>query len=91
MTTIKASTQRGQRFLDAYRRSHNTTLGDCYGSYSTDKARADRDCRDTMLRTGGSGYRILSYNQNVFTCGWITKEGDLRVETHCNTYLVTEN
>lgn len=90
MITIRATTKKGQDFLDAYRRSRNTRLSDCYGRYSTDKARADRECREKMIKTGGEGYRILSYNQNVFTCGWRTTDGNLQVETHCNTYLVTE-
>ena len=91
MITIKASTKRGQDFLAAYRRSTKTSLRDCYASFSTEKSRAEHDCKETMKKTGGEGYRILSHNQNVFTCGWITPEGDLRVETHCNTYIVKED
>ena len=91
MITIKASTKRGQDFLAAYRRSTKTSLRDCYASFSTEKARAERDCKAKMNETGGEGYRILSHNQNVFTCGWKTADGDLRVETHCNTYIVKED
>ena len=90
MITIKASTKRGSDFLAAYYRSRDTRLSDVYGRYSTEKSRAEADCKKTMLETGGSGYRILSHNSNVFTCGWITKDGNLRVETACNTYLVID-
>ena len=43
-----------------------------------------------MRETGWSGYRILSHNQSYFTVGWITKDGNLRVETASNTYLVID-
>ena len=90
MITIKASTKRGSDFLAAYYRSRDTRLSDVYGRYSTEKARAERDCLDTMRETGWSGYRILSHNQSYFTVGWITKDGNLRVETASNTYLVID-
>ena len=92
MKTIKASSQKRQMYLDAYRRaSGRTSLRDCYRTYSTEKARAERDLRKEMNETGGDGFRILSASRFFFTCGWKTSDGDLRVETFSNSFLVIDD
>ena len=91
MTTIKASSKRGQDYLAAYNRSRKTSLRDCYASFSTEKSRAERDLRIIMNETGGEDFRILSASRFFFTCGWRTADGDLRVETVSHTYIIKED
>ena len=87
MQTIKSTTQRGANFINAYNNSTNYTLSECYGRYSCDKARAERECREMKARENGQGFKIMSYNSFGFTCGWLVAEG-LRVETACGSYLI---
>ena len=87
METIKSTTKRGENFVNAYNRSANYCLMDCYGRYSTEKARAERDCRQKAENEGGNGFKIISFNTFGFTCGWLVPDG-LRVETACGSYLV---
>lgn len=88
MTTIKSTTKKAQQYLDAYRASNRTRLSDCYGRYSDDKEKADKQCRAWMKEEGGEGYRILSFCRNFFTVGWKNPDGNLRVETPSNSYLI---
>ena len=90
MKKIRSTSQRGQMYLEAYRRSNNSRLSDCYGRYSTEKGRAERDLIREMNETGGSGFKILSHSHFFFTCGWITADGDLRVETVSNSFLIVD-
>ena len=87
METINKTTKRGQRFINGYNRSRKTDLYDCYGRFSCEKARAQRDCREKMEREGGEDFRIIGYNSCAFSCGWMTAEG-LRVETVGGSYIV---
>lgn len=87
MQTINANTKRGAALVAAYNRSNNFTLSDCYGRFSHEKARAEKDCREKMTRENGHGFTITSYNTFGFSCGWKTADG-LRIETPCNSYLV---
>lgn len=87
MKTINANTIKGQNFIKAYKCSTTTELWEAYGSYSTDKAVADRNCRKRMSEEGGEGYRIISACRFFFTCAWQVAEG-LRVETAKGSYLV---
>ena len=87
MKTINANTIKGQNFINAYNRSRNTSLWDVYGTFSADKARADKDCRRKMIEEDGEDYRIISANTFAFSCAWRTPAG-LRVETSVNSYLV---
>ena len=87
MKTINSTTKKGQNFIESYNRSRATSLSDCYGRFSTEKSRAERDCRRWMDDENGEDFRIISFNTFGFTCGWMTADG-LRVETACNSYLV---
>lgn len=88
MKTLNPDTKKAQGYLDAYRRSRHTRLSDCYGSYSTDKARADKECRSWMEDEGGEGYRIISFCRNFFSVAWRNPDGALRVETPSSSYLI---
>ena len=87
MKTIKSTTARGARFVDAYNRSRYSRLFQVYGSYSTAKACAEQDCRRWCYEENGHDFRIISYNCMQFTAAWKTDAG-LRVETAAGSYLV---
>ena len=87
MKTINANTKAAARFIDAYNRSRDYSLMDCYGRYSYAKARAEMDCRAMMQIEGGDGFKIMSYNTFGFTCGWWVGDA-LRVETPSNSYKI---
>ena len=87
MITIKSTTKRGAGFVASYNRSNRSRLSDCYGKYSTEKARAESNCRAWCNEEGGDGFRIMSFNTFGFSCGWRTAAG-LRVETPVNSYLI---
>lgn len=87
MKTINANTKAAARFINAYRNSFDYSLRDCYGRYSTAKARAEYLCRAMMEKENGTGFKILSFNTFGFSCGWMV--GDtLRVETPSNSYKI---
>lgn len=88
MTTMKSTSKKAQYYIQGYRRSYDSRLSDVYGTYSTAKARAEKELREQMLATGGEDFRIISHCCTFFTCGWKTAEGNLRVETPSNSYLI---
>lgn len=87
MKTINANTIKGQNLINAYNRARHSYLYEVYGSYSTSKAVAERDCIRKYLDEGGEGYRLISHNCNFFSVAWRVAEG-LRVETAYGSYLV---
>lgn len=87
MITIKSTTKRGAGFLAAYNRSSNRRLSDCYGKYSTEKARAENNCRAWCSEEAGDGFKIISFNTFGFSAAWQTAAG-LRVETPTTSILV---
>lgn len=88
MQTIKATTKRGQAFINAYKNSINRSLSDCYKKCSTDKTRAEYFCIQAMTKENGEDFRITSFNSFGFSCAWTTSAG-LRVETPSNSYLIS--
>lgn len=88
MTTMKSTSQKAQYYIQGYRHSKYDRLADCYGTYSTAKARAEKDLLEQMRETGGEDFRIISHCRMFFTCGWRTADGNLRVETPSNSYLI---
>ena len=87
MTKINKGTKKALGFIESYERATARNLSDIYGSYSSAKAQADRDCRDRMVALGASDYRILGGNTFSFTCGYRT-EDTLYIETSSNTYAI---
>lgn len=91
-TKIKANTIKGIGFLQSYERSNFKSLRDCYKSPSTAKIDAEFYCYNKMTRQCGFGFRIMSYNCNTFTCGWLTEDINgvqtLHVETASNSYII---
>lgn len=62
--TIKTAHER-------YTESTLYTLRDCYGRYSDAKESAFGYCMNQMHNHNGRQPRIISYNQNIFTFGFI--------------------
>lgn len=76
-----------------YRFNHSTFdyLGQCYNSCSAAKRKAYDDCIRKYFDMGGWGFRIISFNSQTFTCGWLYEDKEtgvimLNVETYLNTY-----
>ena len=87
MKTINNNTKQAERYIDAYNRSDISSLNQAYGKPSTEKTRADYNCRVMMENEGGHGYRIIAHSRNFFTVAWIAGNA-LRVETACNSFVI---
>jgi hypothetical protein len=64
-----------------YLNSSDVRLSDVYGSYSYAKERAYEYCTALMVKKGGYGFRITSYNTFMFTACF-------QFEENGNTYLM---
>ena len=89
MKTINNNTKKAQAFINAYNRSSIFTLREAYANPSTDKTRADYNCRIMMQEEGGHGYKIISHSPYIFTVAWITGNA-LRIETACNSFVIPD-
>ena len=89
MKTINNNTKKAQAYINAYNRSDIYSLNQAYGKPSTEKTRADYNCRMMMQNEGGHGYKIISYNTFQFSVAWIAGDS-LRVETFANSFEIPE-
>ena len=89
MKTLNNNTKQAERYINAYNRSSMYDLQDAYRTPSTDKTRADYNCRMMMQSEGGHGYKIISYNTFQFSVAWISGNS-LRIETACNSFVIPE-
>ena len=87
MKTINNNTKQAKRYIDAYNRSEIYYLNQAYGKPSTEKTRADYNCRMMMQEEGGHGYKIIGYCRNFFTVAWIAGNA-LRIETAANSFII---
>ena len=87
MKTINNNTKQARHYIDAYNRSEIYNLNQAYEKPSTEKTRADYNCRMMMENESGHGYKIIGHNCNFFTVAWIV-EKDLRVETFANSFII---
>ena len=87
MKTLNNNTQKAQAYINAYNRSDIYSLNQAYGKPSTEKTRADYNCRMMMQSEGGYNYKIIGYNSSFFTVAWIAGK-DLRIETACNSFII---
>lgn len=90
---LNRNTKKARGLVREYERSCNYGLNQCYVSYSYAKAVAEEHCREKMLDMGGYGFKILSFNSQAFTCGWLYADKEtgvvmLNVETYRNTYTI---
>ena len=86
MKTINNTTKQAERYINAYNRSSIFDLREAYANPSTEKTRADYNCRMMMQQEGGHGYKIIGYNCNFFTVAWIAGNA-LRIETAYNSFI----
>ena len=74
-------------FIREYRYSYNYSIYDCYAKPSKNKVIAYNETLAYMESIGGHGYRILSFNCQTFTCGFM-KDNYLYVITKDNLYTI---
>ena len=80
--TSKAYTENNkiaQAHINAYDNSTINYLWECYDHYSQYKINAYNRCLDLMNSLNGWGLRILSYNSNVFTVGFLFNDPETGV------------
>ena len=87
MKTINNNTKKAQAFINAYKRSSIFDIYEAYAKPSTDKTRADYNCRMMMQSENGHGYKIISYNTFQFSVAWIAGNA-LRIETAYNSFII---
>ena len=87
MKTININTMKAQAYINAYNSSDIYSLNQAYGKPSTEKTRADYNCRMMMQSEGGHGYKIIGYNCSFFTVAWIAGNS-LRIETAANSFVI---
>lgn len=87
MKTLNNNTKKAQAYINAYNRSDIYSLNQAYGRPSTEKTRADYNCRMMMQSEGGHGYKIIGYCRNFFTVAWIAGDA-LRIETATNSFII---
>lgn len=91
MKHISKNSQKGLQYLHAFEIAQQKNIDNLYkvyGTFSTFKARAFRDCENMRVNENATsmGY-IISHNSNFFSYAFETLEG-LRVETACNSYII---
>ena len=90
---LNRNTKKARGFVQQYTFSNKHGLSECYTSYSYAKAVAEVNCRKKMNDMDGFGLKIMSFNSQTFTCGWLYQDketGDimLNVETAYNSYQI---
>lgn len=60
-----------QAHIGSWMKSNKVELWQVYGSYSVYKARAFEYCKELMHDLNGYGLRILSFNSQAFTVGFM--------------------
>ena len=89
MKTLNNNTKKAQAYINAYNHSDIYSLNQAYGRPSTEKTRADYNCRMMMQSENGHGYKIISYNTFQFSVAWISGNS-LRIETACNSFVIPD-
>lgn len=62
--------------FEYWKQSSADSLDDVYGSYSIFKARAWQYCKELMWDLRGYGLRVLSFNSQAFTVGFMFEDPD---------------
>ena len=98
MTTIKATTKRGENMINRASYNEGFKLWDVYGKVSQAKQNAWEYCYSLFCKENGAiNFRITSHNSFSFSVAWdiINPEtGELegvRIETAQNSYFVKYN
>ena len=59
---------------ERYCRSTDSSLYDCYESFSAAKARAWKDCKELRDKKSGWGLKVISHNGWMFTAGFVYEQ-----------------
>ena len=90
---LNRNTKKAQDLIERFYNSEIDTLEDCYGTFSAAKRNAYYVCCQKCVEMDGWRFRIISFNSQTFTCGWLYEDKEtgvimLNVETYCNTYTI---
>lgn len=90
---LNRNTKKAQDFIERFYISEIDTLEECYNSCSAAKRKAYYDCLHKCVDMDGWRFRIISFNSQTFTCGWLYEDKEtgvitLNVETYLNTYTI---
>ena len=77
----KMSKTKAYFYFEQLLASDNLYLSDCYKNYSRAKQNAYDDAINLYSLLGGYDFRIITYNWNAFTCGYL-------FDTDENTYII---
>lgn len=91
MDVLTTKTKKGQNLLAKARSNYGEDLSDVYGRYSSAKAEAMKDCKETKNAESGWDFRIISYNTNFFSVAWdFIYDGKpaVHIITPANDYVV---
>lgn len=89
MTTVKATTKKGQALVNSAKHSRGFYLDEVYKSYSQAKRNAWAWCLARCEEEEGSNFRIISANSQTFSVAWNSPKG-VRIETAYNSYLIPD-
>ena len=87
MTTIKATTKKGENMLARANYNEGYYLHEVYSSHSQAKQNAWDYCLKKCNEENGYNFHITSHNTFGFSVAWETEEG-VRIETPQNSYLI---
>ena len=83
-SVVKEYYQDYKRAVNKYGYRH---LSDCYKNPSWAKVSAEIEIANEIFGRGGYDYSIISYNRNMFTCGYIfNRDGELWFAVHTPSY-----
>ena len=90
---LNRNTKKARALIESFFNSNIDTLEHCYNSYSAAKSRAFYWCTNKCAEMDGWRFRIMSFNCQTFTCGWLYEDKEtgvimLNVETVRNTYVI---
>lgn len=89
MVKVSTKTKKGRQLLSRAICYQGYYLDDVYGSVSSAKSRAWRDCLHMCEEEGGKDFRICSHNSHRFSVSWKVADG-WRMETADNSYHIIE-
>lgn len=79
----------GKRLLNMYRHNEGYALYEVYTDWSYSKERAYGRCWNFAFADHAlDSFHICSHSTFRFTVAWLNSEGDIRIETPQNSYLV---
>ena len=76
-----------ERYMCAVKYYGNRHISDCYKKPSCAKMDAEIAIENEIYSKGGYGYSVITYNTNMFTCGYLfMRDGELWFAVHTPSY-----